>query len=342
MSGRIVVVSHADADGHIIAEQTRRNLQLLSSNDVKVVVDPARTQNHRVWMRLDELPELEQAETIFFMDLMFGHETFPQEAACLVDYASARPAKRFFLVDHHPFPLRRLEAAPNIRAFYRHDVAQVAIGPRDGMMIVAALCEHQHREVAAYRSPLYDELALGMRRAAALGGNLPGHNLLALLRHDCWADLLEIAHEDKARHPLPRGRRPATAPPSPAMLKAAKTAKALIAGQEPSQPSKTSGRRTDMAYDMSQLTRPFDAPVGPTPTNRPISGKDKEALLTLLEVSALALSDTPEATFSLEDLIAQAQELGGEAVPIDPKDAKNIVEKATFMKSLGGGRYRFQ
>ncbi|MBS0221805.1 MAG: hypothetical protein JSR91_13795 [Proteobacteria bacterium] len=341
MSGRVVVVSHADADGHIIAEQTRRNLQRISRYKVRVVVDPKRTQNHRVWTRLNELPEIDKADTIFFMDLMFGHETFPQEAACLVDYARAHSDKRIFLVDHHPFPLRRLEAASNIRAFYRHDVADVALGPRDGMMIVAALCEHQHREVAAYRTKVYDDLALGVRRAAALGGNLPGDNLLALLRHDCWQALLDIAHEDRSKHPLPRGRRPSDAPASPAMTKATKTAQALIAGHLGSPPSMKADRRTKMVYDLTQLTEPFE-PVGPIMPNRPASGKDKEALLTLLEVSALALTDTPEASFTLDDLIKQAQDLGGDTVVVDPKDAENIIEKAKFLLRVGGGRFRFQ
>lgn len=341
MTGRLVVVSHADADGHIIAEQTRRNLQRISRHKVKVVVDPKLTQNHRIWTRLGELPEIDKADTVFFMDLMFGHETFPQEAACLVEYAHAHPEKRIFLVDHHPFPLRRLEAAPNIRAFYRPDVADVALGPKDGMMIVAALCEHQHHEVAAFRTKFHDELALGLRRAAALGGDLPGENLLTLLRYNCWQALLEIAHEDRSRHPLPRGRRPSDAPASPAMAKATRTARALITGHAHHAPSKKAVRSKTMAYDMSQLTEPFE-PVGPVMPNKPASSKDKEALLTLLEVSALALTDTPDASFTLDDLIRQAQELGGEAVPVDPRDAKNIVEKAKFLKVVGGGRFRFQ
>lgn len=341
MSGRFVVVSHADADGHIIAEQTRRNLQLLTPHEVEIVVDPKRTQNHRIWTRLGELPEITDADNVFFMDLMFGHSTFLEEAAQLVDYALAHPEKRFFLVDHHPFPLRRLEAAPNIRAFYRHDVAQITFGPKAGMMIVAALCEHQHREVAAFKSALHDQLAVGVRRAAAIGGDLPGAQLLALLRHDCWLPLMEIGGEDKSEHWLPRGRRPAGSKPSPALRKATLTAESLIAGHPPHTPSKKPPRRDDMAYDMSQLAEPFE-PVGAVPPNKPSSGQDKEALLTLLEMSALALCETPESTFTLDDLIAQAQALGGEFVPVDPKAAKNIMEKAKFVKSVGGGRFRFQ
>ena len=341
MIGRTVIVSHADADGHIIAEQTRRNLQSISATEIKVVVDPARTQNHKVWLRLDALPEIEGADSVFFMDLMFGHETFAAESACLVDYARSKPNTRFFLVDHHPFPLRRLEAAKNIRAIYRPDVAHVSLGPRCGMMVAAAICEHQRRDVAPYCTSLHDEVALGVRRAAALGGNLPGLQLLTLLRHNCWSSLIDIAREDRIKHPLPRGRRPKALAPTRAMKDAAEMAQALLAGQPAPTPSKTDARSGTMAYDTSQLSTPFDAPVGPPPANRARSGKDKEALLTLLEVAALSLTDTPESTFTLEDLIREARQLGGEQVPIDPRDAMNVLEKAKFVKSVGGGRLRF-
>ena len=46
---------------------------------------------------------------IFFVDLMFAPASYAQEAAALLRLVQDRPQKRFFLIDHHPLPLRRLE-----------------------------------------------------------------------------------------------------------------------------------------------------------------------------------------------------------------------------------------
>ena len=69
MSHRFLVIGHADADGYIIAEQTRRNLAQVKSFDVDVVVDPRRTNDHKTWLKLDKLNEIERADYVFFVDL---------------------------------------------------------------------------------------------------------------------------------------------------------------------------------------------------------------------------------------------------------------------------------
>jgi hypothetical protein len=127
---QVLVIGHADADGHLIAEQVRRNLASVESFAVKVVVDPQRTQGHRSWLKLDAFPEIASADYVFFVDLMFAPDSYTEEAAALTRFASAWPDKRFFLIDHHPLPLRLLQAAPNLRVAYRPDVCECAIGPR--------------------------------------------------------------------------------------------------------------------------------------------------------------------------------------------------------------------
>src|SRR5260221_9410954 len=151
MRRRVLVVGHADADGHLIAEQVRRNLALIEGFDVKAVVDPARTKDHKSWMKLDAISEIAEADLVFFVDLMFAPASFAEEASALVDFVTARPKKHFFLIDHHPLPLRRLGMADNLRVIYRPDVFECAVGPRSGMMVVAALCEKQHAMVADMR-----------------------------------------------------------------------------------------------------------------------------------------------------------------------------------------------
>lgn len=112
---RTLIVSHADADGYLIAEQMRRNLELIPSFEVKTLVDPDRTKDSRVWRRLETLHEVDNADLVFFVDLMFSPDSFVEEAKKLVIFVKSRPKKQFFLIDHHPLPLRRLESAQNLR-----------------------------------------------------------------------------------------------------------------------------------------------------------------------------------------------------------------------------------
>ena len=63
--------------------------------------------------------------------------------------------------------------------------------------------------------------------------------------------------------------------------------------------------------------------------------QDLEAIVTLLEVAALSLTTEPEATFTIEDLVDEARDLGGEEVPIQERDLKIVLGKATFLKKVG-------
>jgi hypothetical protein len=96
MSHRVVVIGHADADGYIIAEQTRRNLAQVKSFDVDVVVDPRRTKDHKAWLNLDQLNEIDRADYVFFVDLMFAPATYAAEARALTDFVRRQPKKSFF------------------------------------------------------------------------------------------------------------------------------------------------------------------------------------------------------------------------------------------------------
>src|SRR6266851_6075700 len=130
MKHQALVISHSDADGYLIAEQVRRNLALTDIFVLTVVVDPERTRDHKAWLKLDQFPEVDNAEFVFFVDMMFAPGTFDKEANALVEYVNGYPDKRFFLIDHHPLPLRRLNRAKNLRMSYRPDVFECAIGPR--------------------------------------------------------------------------------------------------------------------------------------------------------------------------------------------------------------------
>jgi hypothetical protein len=340
MTRRVLVVSHADADGHLIAEQVRRNLSLIKGFDVNVVVDPERTRDHKAWTKLNAIPEIDHADLVFFVDLMFAPESFGIEAKALVDFVQDRPKTRFFLIDHHPLPLRRLGWAKNLNVTYRPDVFDCAIGPRSGMMVVAAICEHQDAAVADIKQPIHETLAIGVRRAAAIGGPLPGDKLLALLKANRWDILLRLGEDASEHHPMPRGRRPADKP-IPSTLKAAdKIATELLTHGST---SATPGR-TFMAYDADIGEERFavEDEQGAHRKNEAPMSKDLEAIVTLLEVASLSLTTEPGSTFTFDQLMREVREVGGNDLKIDDRDVKIVLGKARFVKQVPGGQYRLK
>jgi hypothetical protein len=336
MNYSVLVVGHADADGHLIAEQVRRNLSLIDTFDVKVVVDPQRTKDHKAWTNLDSIIEINDADIVFFVDLMFAPASFEDEADALVDFVGQRREKQFFLIDHHPLPLKRLSAAENLRVMYRPEVFECAIGPRSGMMVLAALCEGQDSEVADIVQPVHSSLARGVRRAAAPGGQLPGDRLLALLRSDCWTELAELGEEDKALHYLPRGRRPLHQPESK-MLESLRKAASRLLSKGGGRPQAEAKGSASMAYDFDVAGDRYVLESGHRHRvrNMPDQSRDLETIITLLEVAALSLTSVPGATFTHERLIAEAKRIGGPEVDLREDDIKIVLQKQSFLKKVG-------
>jgi hypothetical protein len=335
---KVLIIGHADGDGHLISEQTRRNLSLVGLFDVDVLVDPIRTQDHKCWLRLDRFNEIDAADYVFFVDMMFGPQSYVEEAKALVDYVSDYPEKRFFLIDHHPLPLSRLAPADNLRVIYRQNVSECSFGPRSGMMLVAALCERQPDDAEHLKTPLYDALAVGMRRAAALGGPLAGEKLLALLRADQWEALYQLGIDDPKFHYLPRGRRSASRPVSDALKKLDETASNLLALPGNNiEKSEHTHRRTAMAYDLNvgQQQLAYDTGRPTLHKNTPRSSKDLGVIITLLEVAALSLTTAPGATFTLDQLIREAQKFAGDRIKLEERDIKIVLRKRTFLDKVG-------
>jgi len=330
----VLIVSHADADGHVIAEQMRRNLAMVPAFNVSTVVDPARTRDHRTWMRLGEIREIDASEIIFFVDLMFAPASFIAEADALSTFAMERPATRFFVLDHHPLPLERLRRAPNLGAAYRSDVVDCTFGRASSLMVIAALLEKQPTRVSA-ESEDQKLLAEGIRRAAAIGGPLPGEKLLALIRFECWDELIELGRDDPSFHRLPRGFRPARAKMSKILRRLDRRAADLV--KSDTAPG-SGGRSAAMSYDLELL----DAGVVPTPSPASLDASDLEAIVMLLELAAIYLTRDPNSSFSREELIEKARELSGDALRLDEMDLKIVLGKAGFLKKLAGGRYRLK
>jgi hypothetical protein len=338
MTIKVIVIGHSDGDGHLITEQTRRNLSLVDGFEVGVLVDPVRTKGHQVWLALDSLYEIEEASLVFFVDLMFSPAGFVAESSSLANFALKRPNKRFFLIDHHPLPYRRLAIVPNVRAIYRPEVFDCVFGPRSGMMVVAAICERQQADVREIREPWHDLLALGVRRAAAPGGSLGGDALLSLMRNDRWDVLADIGSEESSYHRMVRGRRIGNSPQVGAMAAALDLANG--SGERYINDSERKREREQrgsaiMPYDIGaeRFSRNIDEPA--RFYNAPRAAKDLEALVTLLEVAALSLTVNQETTFTIGELLKEARELGGPGITIEAEDVKIVLKKASFLKKAG-------
>lgn len=333
---RVLVVSHADADGHIIAEQVRRNLAMVSTFEVSTVVDPARTRDHHAWTKLDAIPEIERCDIVFFVDLMFAPTSFAAEAGALVEFATDRPQKRFFVMDHHPIPQRLLRRAPNLRPVYRPDVFDCTLGRASRLMVIAALIEKQPTRVRAERTAKDEILAKGIRRAAALGGPLPGEKLSALMRFDYWSALAELGEDDPLLHRLPRGRRAANESPPKLLSSLDKLATELLTG--PTVPGDRPPRRSPMSYDLQSVPVSDREPPEPRITNA--GATDLEAIMTLIELAAISLTEDEDSDFTIEQLIEQARELAGDDFQLVEGDVKLVVKtllaKNGFLKRKKG------
>ena len=341
MKQSVLVVGHADADGHLITEQVRRNLASIERFEVKAVVDPERTKNHKVWLNLESLTEIEDADIVFFVDLMFSPNSFTEEAAALTNFVGDYSKKKFFLVDHHPLPLRLLTPAENLRVLYRPEVFECTLGPRSDMMVVAALCEKQASWVADIRLPTHDTIAVGMRRAAAIGGDLPGESLLALLRADCWDGISMLGRDDREFHWLPRGRRSPTRPPSETLKRLSKTAEEVLGqthqGGQP--PAAITEWKEKMSYDIAKSVYVSEGDRRQRVKKKnAVNGRDLEAIVTTLEVAALSLSPENDSTFTREQLIAEAHSMCGEEIALQDVDIKIVLNKHSFLRSAGEGK----
>lgn len=330
---RVLIVSHADGDGHVIAEQVRRNLSLVPTFEIATVVDPVRTKNHKTWTKLDAIPEIDAAELVFFVDLMFAPVSFDDEADALVSFALERPATSFFVLDHHPLPLARLSRAHNLRPVYRPDVFDCTFGEPSWLMEIAALLEKQETRVRA-KDADQKLLVKGIQRAAAIGGPLPGEKLLALMRFGCWDQLTALGQDDREFHQLPRGFRRPDDPISDLMNSLDKLATDLLKSPPGAKPY--AGRSAAMSYDLdlvSEGTLPY------MPSSAPSDPKDLAAIAMLLELAAIFLTVEPDASFSEEDLISEATRLGGDEVHLAASDLKIVMGKSGFLKRLPGKRF---
>ena len=215
---RVLIVGHADADGHLAAEQSRRNALRSGASRCEVFIDVKCTANYSIWRNhLCEVP-IRSADTVVFVDLMFHPEDVVGSVDVLTDLASKNPEKQFIVIDHHPYSgLPAL--AVNLSIWFTSAVYTCCFGPPSHLMVVAAICDRDEEPVVAMIDETMRRRALGMERAAA-DRSLAGSKLLRLLADDRWDLIEQLAEESNDVHQRVRGRRHSRQPLSPALERA--------------------------------------------------------------------------------------------------------------------------
>ena len=200
--GTAIVFGHADADGHLAAEQTRDYL-VQRDLSVKTVVS-SKTHNYRFWEKLPEF-DLSDYELVIFVDIAFRFREPSESLARLLVVSDRQPHKQFIAIDHHPLVPPR-NPRENVQLVEVSDPYDCCLGvPDPDRMQVAALCDGSPTRVTP--TPLLRRRALGVKRAAADVGGVAGDRLLELIRERRWDFFEALADEDYEMHRSARGFR---------------------------------------------------------------------------------------------------------------------------------------
>ena len=179
--GSAIVFGHADADGHLAAEQTRD--YLVQRNLSVTTVVSSKTHNYRFWEKLSEF-DLSDYELVIFVDIAFRFRDSSDSLARLLLVSDQQLHKQFIAIDHHPLvsPRRPRE---NVRLIEVSDPYHCCFGIPDPRSH-ASSCSVRRVPDRVTPTPLLRRRALGVKRAAADVGGVAGDRLLALIRERRW------------------------------------------------------------------------------------------------------------------------------------------------------------
>ena len=212
-----IVFGHADADGHIAAEQTRTNL-LADGVHVSAVVVSAETRNYRFWDRTFIHWDLSPYDMVVAVDIAFSFREPASSLDALLKVVDDHPTTEFVVIDHHPLSRPRHRRG-NLSLIEVQDPHDCCLGqPSEELMAIAALCDGGPTSVVA--NPEMRRRALGVRRGAADLGGVAGTTLLELLAGRRWDFFEALADENPELHRSVRGRRRIGNAPSPLLRSA--------------------------------------------------------------------------------------------------------------------------
>ena len=213
---RVMIIAHADGDGYLAAEQSRRNAVKSGAVSCKILADPAITPGYRFWERHLESLELGDAGVVLFVDLMLNYKAPLDSLARIEAKARANPDRQFIVIDHHP--CGELPSSPrNLLLRFTDKVYECCLGEPTELMLIASICDRDEYPVRDRINENHRLRAIGVSRAAADRKGLAGGPLVRLLQEDRWDVIEALGQEDRQFHRTVRGVRPASTPVSPAL-----------------------------------------------------------------------------------------------------------------------------
>lgn len=212
----LLIVGHADGDGYLAAEQSRRNAAAAGAASCHVLVDPTITPGYRFWERYLERLEVEEYDAVIFVDLMLNYKAPRDSFDRLRAKAINHPDKNFLVIDHHP--VGGLPGTPdNLEFRFTDTVYECCLGDPSELMIIASICDRDEGPVQHLINDVHRRRAIGVSRAASDRYGLAGNLLIRLIREEQWEILEALGQEDRQYHRTVRGIRPSSSPVTPAL-----------------------------------------------------------------------------------------------------------------------------
>lgn len=213
MTQRALLFAHADADGHLAAEQSRRNL-LDDGVDLRLLVHPEITRGWRFWTQHFPYVDLGDVETVYVVDIMLNPRDPLSSYEAICARARDERDRRFVVIDHHP--ISGLPRGPrNLELRIVPSVYECCVGKPSDLMVIASICDSDEGPVENRITDEHRRRARGLSRAVSDRAVLAGTVILNLLQRGFWNAIEQLADEPAMYHRTMYGNRIEKEPISP-------------------------------------------------------------------------------------------------------------------------------
>jgi len=216
----VLLFAHSDGDGHIAAEQSRRNLAQLNYDVIDVVVDSSLTRNSSFWEKGFAKYNFGHADIVTIVDIMFNRKDPGRSIEAFFTRAESEPDRRFLLIDHHTFDLPN-KRPKNIEIRFVDKVYECCYGPPSDLMLIASVCDNDEKPVKERITDVHRKRARGVKRAVSDKFGLAGRPTLQLIKDGAWDVFESLADEPREYHRTFYGNRIESRAPTSPILKVA-------------------------------------------------------------------------------------------------------------------------
>ncbi len=220
-----LVFGHADGDGHLAAEQSRRNLVASGIDVADVIVDPGITRDASFWEQGFMELDFGESDLVVVVDIMLRRKDPRRSYEAIKARVQAEPNRRFLVIDHHAMTIDQ-PLPQNLALQFTRSVYECCYGPPSDLMLVAAICDKDEQPVRGRLTEVHRKRAAGIKRAVTDRAGLAGKPTLQLIRNGAWDVFERLADEPTEYHRTMYGHRIDRSPQSP-LLKVAHAVRGL-------------------------------------------------------------------------------------------------------------------